>query len=243
MAHSITTSAARFLHDGTTVAAHIAKPVGDGPLPGVMVFHEAFGLNDDIRRIADRFAVNGYVAVAPDLIGGGFGCLVKVFRDLSRREGPAFDKARAAVDFLAELPEVDDERLGLVGFCMGGAFALTLAIDDRISVCASNYGKAPPNAHLGALCPVVASYGAKDKLFRRNADRLETVLTAAGIDHDVKVYPDAGHSFINDHAPWYTSLVGPVMAVGYRHDEAEDAWARMLSFFGHHLSSGQTPVD
>ena len=227
-------SCLRATGDGA-VATYIARPTGDGPFPGLMVFHEAFGLNDDIRRIADRFAGNGYVVVAPDLIGGGFGCLVKVFRDLSRGDGPAFDKARASIGFLANQADVDEGRLGLVGFCMGGDFALALGIDDRIKVTAPNYGKAPDDAHLERLCPVVASYGNMDKLFRNNAARLETVLNAAGIDNDIKLYPNAGHSFINDQPPWYTAIMGPVMAVGYHHDEAEDAWMRMLSFFDKHV--------
>lgn len=218
-----------------TVAAYIARPDGEGPFPGLMVFHEAFGLNDDIRRIADRFASYGYLAMAPDLIGGGFGCLVKVFRDLARGSGPAFDKARASIDFLAGLSDVDDDRLGLVGFCMGGDFALALGIDSRVKVTAPNYAKAPDDAHLEELCPVVASYGNKDKIFRNNAGRLEAVLTAAGIDNDVKLYPNAGHSFINDYSPWYTAIMGPVMAVGYHHDESEDAWRRMLAFFEKHM--------
>jgi carboxymethylenebutenolidase len=218
-----------------TVGAYIARPEGQGPFPGLVVFHEAFGLNDDMRRITDRFASNGYLAMAPDLIGGGFGCLVKVFRDLARGSGASFDKARVSIDVLAGLPDVDDDRLGVVGFCMGGDFALALGINTRVKVTAPNYAKAPDDAHLESLCPVVASYGNKDKLFRNNAERLETVLTAAGIENDVKLYPNAGHSFINDYSPWYTAIMGPVMAVGYHHDEAEDAWNRMLAFFEKHL--------
>ena len=221
----------RFPLGSGEVSVYIATPTDEGPFPGLMVFHEAFGVNDDIRRIADRFASNGYVTVAPDLIGGGFSCLVKVFRDLARGDGPTFDKARASIDYLASQSDVDESRLGLVGFCMGGDFALALAIDDRVRVTASNYGKAPDDAHIEKLCPVVASYGKKDKIFRNNATRLETVLTAAGIENDIKLYPDVGHSFINDYAPWYTAIMGPVMAVGYHHDEAEDAWSRMLAFF------------
>jgi carboxymethylenebutenolidase len=162
---------------------------------------------------------------------------VKVFRDLSRGDGQAFDKARASIDFLADHDDVDEARLGLVGFCMGGDFALALGIDDRIRVTAPNYGKAPDDAHLEKLCPVVASYGQKDKVFRNNAARLETVLSAAGIANDVKLYPDAGHSFINTYAPWYTAIMGPVMAVGHHHDEAEDAWSRMLAFFENQLTA------
>jgi carboxymethylenebutenolidase len=231
MPHEISTSASEFSFGNDSIAVYVARPTGGGPFPGLMVFHEAFGLNDDIRRIADRFATNGYVTVAPDLIGGGFGCLVKVFRDLARGSGHAYNKARASIDFLADQADVDDDRLGLVGFCMGGDFALALGIDERIKVTAPNYGKAPDDAHIEKLCPVVASYGNKDKVFRGNAARLETVLTAAGIDNDIKLYPDAGHSFINTYAPWYTAITGPVMAVGYCHDEAEDAWMRMLAFF------------
>ncbi len=232
----ISTSDSTFTCGAGDVAIHTARPSGDGPFPGVVVFHEAFGLNDDIKRIADRFARHGYLAIAPDLIGSGFGCLVRTFRDLARGNGTSFDKARATIDHIASLDEVDEARLGLAGFCMGGDFALLLGIDDRIKVTAPNYGKAPAEDHLTRLCPVVASYGAKDKVFRGNAGRLEQVLTAAGIDHDVKLYPEAGHSFINDYAPWYTSLMGPIMAVGYHHDEAEDAWSRILTFFGRHLA-------
>jgi len=235
MPDDIASSETEFSFGDDAVAAYIARPNGSGPFPGLMVFHEAFGLNDDIRRIADRFASNGYVVVAPDLIGGGFSCLVKVFRDLSRGDGPAFDRARASIDYLASQSDVDDKRLGLVGFCMGGDFALALGIDDRIRVTAPNYGKAPDDAHLENLCPVVASYGKKDKIFRGNAARLESVLSAAGIANDIKLYPEAGHSFINTYAPWYTTIMGPLMAVGYHQDEAEDAWSRMLAFFEKHL--------
>ena len=237
MSYEITTSQSEFRFDDGTVPAHLARPIVDGPFPGLVVFHEAFGLNDDIRRIADRFASNGYVAVAPDLIGGSFGCLVKVFRDLSRGDGPAFDKARASIDSLADQADVDDGRLGLVGICLGRDFALALGIDDRIRATAPNNGTAPDDEHLEKLCPVVASYGRKDRIFRNNAARLETVLSAAGIDNDVKLYPDAGHSFINTHAPWYTAIMGPVMAVGYHHDEAEDASSRMLAFFEKQLTA------
>jgi dienelactone hydrolase len=94
-----------------TVEAYISRPDGEGPFPGLMVSHEAFGLNDDIRRIADRFASNGYLAMAPDLMGGGFGCLVKVLRDLARGSGASFDKAKASIDTLAGPPDVDDDRL------------------------------------------------------------------------------------------------------------------------------------
>jgi carboxymethylenebutenolidase len=160
---------------------------------------------------------------------------VKVFRDLARGDGPAFDKARASIDFLASQYDVDEDRLGLVGFCMGGDFALALGIDDRIRVTAPNYGKAPADDHLEKMCPVVGSYGRKDKMFRNKAARLKVVLSAAGIDNDIELHPDAGHSFINTYAPWYTSIMGPVMAIGYHHDEAEDAWSRMLSFFERYL--------
>jgi carboxymethylenebutenolidase len=124
----------------------------------------------------------------------------------------------------------------------GGDFALALGIDDRFRATAPNYAKAPNDAHLQKLCPVVASYGNKDKMFRANAPRLERVLTAAGIDNDITLYPNAGHSFINTYAPWYTAIMGPVMAVGYHHDEAEDAWSRMLAFFEEQMPDTRSQI-
>jgi carboxymethylenebutenolidase len=221
--------------DGHEIAAYVARPEGDAPWPAVLVIHEAWGLNADIERIADRFSAAGYLAVAPDLIGGGLRCLVRAFRELARGEGRSVERARAALRWLAGHQQVDRRRVGVAGFCMGGGFALLLGADAEVRAIAPNYGRVPDDDHLERLCPVVASYGARDRAFHAQADRLERVLAAAEIEHDTKVYPGAGHSFMNQEAPWYVSLFGPIMAVGYHEESAEDAWHRILRFFAQHV--------
>ncbi|HVW33358.1 MAG TPA: dienelactone hydrolase family protein, partial [Acidimicrobiia bacterium] len=180
---------------------YLAVPDGAGAVPGVVVLHEAFGLDDDIRAIAERFAAAGFAAVAPDLFSWGSTprCLVATFRDLLRREGDTPRRVDAAGEWLAAHPRCTG-RVGVVGFCMGGGFALLAATRSRFAVSGVNYGLVPKRAGalLAGACPVVASYGAKDPM-RAHAGRLDAALAANGVDHDVKVYPGVGHSFMNHH--------------------------------------------
>jgi carboxymethylenebutenolidase len=219
------------------IRAYQAEPSAPGPWPAVVVVHEAWGLNDDIRRIADRFADNGYVAVAPDLVDGGrIRCIVRAFRDLQRQDGQTVDDLRSVIDWVADQHWVDDGRLGVVGFCMGGGFALLAGTFDGVQAIAPNYGRVPGDETVRGLCPLVASYGAKDRMFARQAERLESLAVEAGIPHDVRVYPDPGHSFMNqDSGPAVMRFLGRLTAVGYHHESAEDAWGRILEFFGTHI--------
>jgi carboxymethylenebutenolidase len=215
--------------------AHLAvPPVGEGPWPGVIVLHEAFGLNDDIRTQADRLAAAGYVAVALDLYsrGGARRCIKGVFRAAMRGEGQAFDDIEAARSWLVARDDCTG-RAGVIGFCLGGGFALLTAARG-FEASAPNYAHLPKDldAALRGACPVVASYGAKDKTLKGTAAELESGLQRAGVEHDVVEYPDAGHSFLNRPAP------GPMLRVagiGYDAASAEDAWGRILRFFETHL--------
>jgi carboxymethylenebutenolidase len=212
-------------------------PVGDGPWPGVVVLHEIFGLTDDIRQQADRLAAAGYLAVAPDLYsaGGAPRCLKATFSALSRREGPAFDDLEAVRAWLASR-EACTGKVGVVGFCIGGAFALLLATRG-FDASAPNYGPLPkdPTAALAGACPVVASYGAKDRGLRGTAAKLEGVLTELGVEHDVKEYADAGHSFLNRHNLGPLTVLERVGGFSYHEPSAEDAWSRILRFFDRQL--------
>ena len=219
--------------------AHLAvPPVGDGPWPAVVVLHEMFGLNDDIRQQADRLATAGYLAVAPSLYSaGGRRCIQATFRALLKGEGTAIADVEAARAWAAQHADCTG-RVGVIGFCMGGGFAL-LTAGRGFDAAASNYGMLPKalDETLRGACPVVGSYGAKDPELRGAAGKLEAALSRAGVEHDVKEYPGAGHSFLNRPN---LGPAGPLLrigGIGYHEPSAEDAWGRILRFFAAHLDA------
>jgi carboxymethylenebutenolidase len=226
--------------DGPTrIAGHLSVPAGmeaDTPAPGVVVIHEAFGLTDDIVGIADRMAGRGYLALAPDLFSWGptVRCLVAAFRSMWRGHGRALADVDAARHHLVARPDCTG-RVGVIGFCMGGAFAL-LAAGQGYDVAAPNYGQLPRDlpATLRDACPVVASYGADDIGLAGAGDRLAAALRLADVPHDVKTYAGVGHSFMNRHDGW-PRAIDRVPGIGYDPDAASDAWRRIDAFLDHHL--------
>ncbi len=218
--------------------AHLAvPPVGTGPWPAVVVVHEVFGLTDDTRQQADRLAAAGYLAVAPDLFsaGGALRCLKSTFTALRSGHGPAFGDLEATRTWLAGRQDCTG-RVGVLGFCMGGGFAL-MAANRGFDASAPNYGPPPsdPDRALEGACPIVASYGRRDLGLRGAAAQLESTLTRLGVEHDVKEYPDAGHSFMNRHNAGPFAVLERVAGLDYHEPSAEDAWARILRFLDHHL--------
>ncbi len=218
--------------------AHLAVPaVGEGPWPGVVVLHESFGLNADIRQQAGRLAAAGYLALAPDLYSRGsyWRCMLATFRSLSVGRGKAFDDIDAARRWLDGRPDCTG-RVGVIGFCMGGGFALATAARG-FDASAPNYAHLPKDLDgaLSGACPVAASYGGRDYSLRGTAGKLERALERAGVEHDVKEYPEAGHSFLNRHDFGPGGALLRVAGVGYHGPSAEDAWQRILRFFETHL--------
>ena len=209
------------------------------PAAGVLVLHELFGLNDDIRRITDRFAAMGYVAVAPDLLDGGrITCVARAMAQLQRGEGSVVDTAERHLRSLAQREDVADGRVAVVGFCMGGSFALLLGARGTAKVISANYGGFPGDDIAERLCPVVASYGGRDHVFGSHGEKLSRALEQTTTPHDIVTYPDAGHSFMNqvDDHPVANALIGrPLMAVAFDEDAAEDSWRRIEAFFAEHL--------
>jgi carboxymethylenebutenolidase len=222
------------------IRGYVSKPEGAGPWPGVVVIHEAFGLTPDMTRQTDRFAEHGYLAMAPDLYAHGNTptCLVSTMRQMiTGREGRALrdiDRARQVLQASSDCTG----KVGIIGFCMGGGFAI-LAAGRGFDASAPNYGMAPKDlrATLEGGCPMVGSYGAKDgKAIRETPGRLESTLTELGIDHDIKTYPNAGHSFMTEGTgrwAWTERVPG----LRFVPDAADDAWDRVFAFFGRHLEA------
>ena len=215
--------------EGQTLNAFVARPADDQPHPAVVVIHEVFGLDATTRGVCRRFAKEGYAALAIDLFSGGFKpfCVVRtmsaVFGDDTNNYGTRH--LRNALTYLTQQPYADGNRLGAIGFCLGGNFALALANEDkRLKTIAPFYGKTPKPVikNPSGLCPVVGSYPEKD-FTAKEGRQLDMALAEANIPHDIKVYPGAKHSFMNGRMPMY-------------HPEAAaDAWQRTLAFFGEHL--------
>lgn len=221
--------------------AALALPDTDaGPVAGVVVVHDIVGLSRDARRHVERFAEAGYAALAPDLFGGRSpGCIVRTLRQMRAGRGEGFAVLRAARAHLAAHPAVDGSRLGIAGFCLGGGFALVAAADEPFQVAAPFYGDVPQDAErLRGLCPTLAQYGERDRLYAPHAARLRQHLEVLGVPGEVLVHEGVGHSFMNQLAPWL-SLGGVLPPMHAAYDEAAEAeaWGRLLAFFSTHLGA------
>src|SRR6266850_7852641 len=211
--------------DATALKGYLVKPEGKGPFPGVVVIQEWWGLNDQIKGVADRLASEGYVALAPDLYHGKLATDPEKAHELMRgvEEKVALGDLSAALDFLREQPEVGQGKVGSIGFCMGGGLALRLALSrSDLAGAVMFYGspETDPEALKKAACPVLGLFGEEDQgIPRDKVDAMVSGLRQAGRDAEVHFYPKAGHAFFNETRPSYSP------------EAAADAWKRTLAFF------------
>jgi carboxymethylenebutenolidase len=256
------------------VAAYLARPAAArGPVPGVLVIQEVWGVNPHIADVAERFASAGYAALAPDLYSAGGGRppvlaagrvdaakeflnsippaeWMAVLGDDSRRAqalaglpaaqaeeigetiaglfgGAGGDGARhlvvlrAALEFLRAHPACGGREVGSVGFCLGGGLSAQLACEEpRLAAAVVYYGASPSAAQTASIgCPLRGFYGRDDPRILATLPAFAAALEVAGVEHELRVYPDTPHAFFNDTRP------------SFRPEAARDAWARTLAFF------------
>jgi carboxymethylenebutenolidase len=217
------------------IKAFLAQPEGKGPFPGIVVIQEWWGLNDWIKENAQRLAAHGYVAIAPDLYRGKVTDDPKMAGQL--RKGMPEDRAlrdlKGAVQTLAAMPNVRKDRIGSIGWCMGGALSLDLALaDDHVKACVMCYGRVISDpAKLKTLhARVLGVFGEEDKgIPAKGVREFEKALTADGKAEKINVYPGAGHGFMR---PMNGSKANPE----YREAAAKDAWSQIDAFFAKTLT-------
>jgi carboxymethylenebutenolidase len=218
------------------IDALLSVPDGPGPWPGVVVVHDAFGYGPDNASTSARIAAAGYVAITPNLYsrGGRARCITRVFRELLSQRGRALDDVLAARDHVQSIPECTG-AVGIVGFCMGGQFALVMS-PKGFGASAPFYGTPLPrnlSETLDGACPIVASFGRRDPIGIGATARLRTVVDDKGITADIKAYPQTGHSFANK-LPAQPLL--RITGFGYNEAATEDAYSRVFAFFNEHLT-------
>ncbi len=223
----------------TELNATIAVPQGTGPWPAVVMVHEVFGIDENMLAQMNRLASAGYVVIMPDLYsrGGARKCLTATFKALAAETGQAFDDIEVAKAFVQARPDVTD-KVGVIGFCMGGGFALLLA-NRGYDAANSNYGMLPADLDkaLDGACPILGNYGGKDGQLKGAKTKLDTTLTKHGVVHDIKEFPDSGHAFMNPKqggGPIFGTLLR-ITGAKPNPTDAQDAWRRIEGFFAEHL--------
>jgi len=216
----------------------VAVPERVAPWPGVVVLHDVGGLKEDLRNQARWLAREGFLAAVPNLYfrGSMMKCVFAIARDMKARRGQTYEDIEAVRAWLVD-QEGCTGQIGVIGFCMGGGIALLLAPGYGFGAASINYGGPltdDAKTFLSRSCPIVGSYGARDRWNRGVAQKLERTLAAAGIAHDVKEYPDAGHSFLNNPGTWWFKALR-IVDIGYDEPAAEDARRRIVRFFRQHL--------
>ncbi len=213
-----------------TVSAGLYLPSGHGPFPALVVIHEWWGVTPWVRQQAENYAGHGYASLVIDLYRGRSTNDPNEAHELMR--GVPQDRAmrdlKAAVDYLQSRKDIRKDHIGDIGWCMGGGYALQLAVADvRLRTAAAFYGPPPTDeAAIRAMhAEVVGSYGAQDRGIPPSAvETFEKTLQAAGKHPDIKVYPDAGHAFEN-----------PDNKASYRPADTEDANSRTLQYLERNL--------
>ncbi|HMQ50811.1 MAG TPA: dienelactone hydrolase family protein [Anaerolineae bacterium] len=214
--------------DGETLMGHLAYQANGGPVPGIVVIQEWWGLNDHIKDVTNRFAQEGFVALAPDLYHG----VATTEPDEARKLVMELDFEEAvkeigqAMQFLTAQDYVSGEKVGVVGFCMGGGLALqtALALEDT-GAGVIFYGSPLDTDEARQMrAPILSFIGTEDNIPVSEVEKMHNVFSETGLKNEFHVYEGAKHAFFNDTRP-----------EAYNAAAATDAWPRALAWFRENL--------
>jgi carboxymethylenebutenolidase len=220
-----------FKSGSETASGLLVTPEGKGPFPAVVVIQEWWGLNDWVKEQARALAKEGYAALAVDLYRGKVTANQDEAHQLMMGLPPdrALRDLKAAFAFLQARPDAKKNRIGSIGWCLGGRYSLALAVEEPTLAAAVAYYGAPPTddtAIAKIQAPLLGNFGGDDKgPAPEQVKAFEAAMKKAGKSVDIKIYEGAPHAFANVNNPWG----------GYREAAAKDAWARSLAFFAKHL--------
>jgi carboxymethylenebutenolidase len=208
-----------------TVQGILYTPAGKGPFPALIVIHEWWGLNDWVKEQASKLADQGYASLAIDLYRGKVATTPDMAHEIMR--GVPEDRAKrdlhAAFEFLASQPNVKKDRIGSIGWCMGGGYSLDVALQEpTLAATVINYGHlaTDSDALKKINAPILGLFGGQDRgITPTDVNKFKATMDQLGKKVDVKIYDDAGHAFEN-----------PNNKEGYRAADAADAWKRTVDF-------------
>ena len=213
-----------------TVSGYLALPDGGGKHPAIIVIHEWWGLNDWVKEQAQRYAAEGFVALAVDLYRGQLGTTPDEAHILMRGlpDDRGLRDLEAAFAYLASRPDVEANKIASIGWCMGGGWSIKLAEDQpKLAAFVVNYGSLPTDPTIIAKikAPMLGNFGAEDKgIPPESVYAFEAAMKAGGKSADIKIYQGAGHAYQN-----------PNNKDGYRKEATADSEKRIDAFFAKYL--------
>lgn len=229
---AVTSKEVSYKSGSETVQGILYSPEGKGPFPGVIVIHEWWGLNDWVKEQASKLAGEGYEALAIDLYRGKVATTPEEAHEIMR--GVPEDRAKrdldAAFKYLQSRKDIKKNKIGAIGWCMGGGYSLDVALQEpELAADVINYGHlaTDPGALKKINAPILGLFGAQDRgIPPEDVKTFGEALDKMGKKVEIKIYPDAGHAFQN-----------PNNKEGYRPNDAADAWNKITAFFAAHLKS------
>jgi carboxymethylenebutenolidase len=225
----IATQMIEFASNTGVTPGYLAQPEGEGQYPGLIAIQEWWGLVPHIKDVAERFAKQGFITLAPDLYHGQSAAepdeARKLAMELDRQH--AVQEIVAAISYLQGLPRVSPKKVGVVGWCMGGSLTIaTAAASSQVSAAVAFYGM-PADLKVVADIrgPLLGLYGENDHgISPERVHQFQAALEQANVVHEIHIYPGSGHAFFNDTRPHI-----------YNPDAAQDAWERTLEWLRRYL--------